>query len=290
MIATTSSNDMPTEASDSQPGTAPAVVVTGGSRGIGLAIAHLFARHGHRIVLVARTPAALETAAALIRADALVTVSIVPLDVTRPDAPALLEAELAADGLHVDVLVNCAGVGLAGAFADHTPDDLERMMALNVAGLTRMMRHVLPAMRARRQGGVINVASLGGLVPGPYQAAYYASKAYVISLSEAVASELSGSGVRVSAVAPGPVATGFHAAMGAESALYRRLILELTPDAVARSAYWSYRLGRRLVVPGILNATTALVVRVLPRRLSAALVGWLLKPRASTTPPRATDR
>ncbi len=124
------------------------------------------------------------------------------------------------------MLVNNAGIGLSGRFDDHSHEEIEALLALNVTALTRLMRHVLPQMRARGRGGVLNIASLGGYVPGPHQAVYYASKAYVISLSEAVASELAGTGVRVAVVAPGPVATGFHAAMGAENARYRAWLLE----------------------------------------------------------------
>ena len=113
------------------------------------------------------------------------------------------------------------------------------------------MRHALPAMLARGEGGIINVASLGGLVPGPNQAAYYASKAYVVSLTRAVATENAGRGVRLMALAPGPVDTGFHRAMGAELSFYRQLMIALSPEQTARAAYRGYMLGLHLVVPGV---------------------------------------
>jgi hypothetical protein len=134
-------------------------------------------------------------------------------------------------------------------------------------------------MLARARGGVLNVASLGGLAPGPYQAAYYASKAYVISLSEAVGYETAGSGVRLSVLAPGPVDTGFHAAMGAEHSFYRQLIFPLSPEATARAAYHGYVLGWRLIVPGLMNKVLAVALRILPHTALLPLIGWLLRPR-----------
>jgi hypothetical protein len=141
-------------------------------------------------------------------------------------------------------------------------------------------------MLARGRGGIINISSLGGYGPGPYQAAYYASKAYVISLSEAVASEVAGSGVRICAVAPGPVGTRFHHDMQAETAPYRRLLPELTPERVARSAYLGFRLRRRVVVPGVLNMLAALALRVMPHPLTVPILGWLLRPGAGRAPPQ----
>lgn len=144
--------------------------------------------------------------------------------------------------------------------------------------LTRMMRAALPPMRARGTGGILNVASLGGMTPGPYQAAYYASKAFVISLTEAVGHEVRGEGVRIAVVAPGPVETNFHAAMGAEGAFYRAIVPSASPEAVARSAYRGFMLGRRVIVPGILGTASALALRLLPHALSVPMVGRLLFP------------
>ncbi len=259
-----------------------AVVVTGGSRGIGLAIARRFAKAGHTIVLVARHREALDAAAAELRTKSGVRVVTLALDVTEPDAPHRIDAALEANGLACDVLVNNAGIGLSGRFDDHSHEKIEALLALNVTALTRLMRHVLPQMRARGRGGVLNIASLGGYVPGPHQAVYYASKAYVISLSEAVASELAGTGVRVAVVAPGPVATGFHEAMGAESARYRAWLPQMTPERVARSAYRGLKLGRSVIVPGFLNTAAAYALRALPHPIAVTLVGWLLSQRTES--------
>jgi short-subunit dehydrogenase len=131
-------------------------------------------------------------------------------------------------------------------------------------------------MRARRQGGILNVASLGGAVPGPYQAVYYASKAYILSLTEAIGAEIAGEGVRISVLAPGPVETGFHAAMDAETSLYRVLLPSLMPERAARAAHLGFRLGRRVIVPGLLNMGLYGAVRVLPHPISVPLIRILL--------------
>jgi len=267
----------PPEASS---GLRPATVITGGSRGIGLALAKRFAAEGHAVMAVARHPGPLAQAVDEIRAHSPgATVHSVALDVTERSAFAHLSKSLQAEGLYLDILINNAGIGLGGAFQDHTVDQIDGLISLNVAAVTRLTRLALPELVARGRGGIINVASMGGYVPGPYQAAYYASKAYVISLTEAVASECAGQGVRVAVVAPGPVETAFHASMQAESAIYRRVLPAATPEQIAASVWWQYRLGRRVIVPGLLNPFGAYALRVLPHVLSVPMMGWLLKPR-----------
>lgn len=254
----------------------PAVVVTGASRGIGRALALRFARAGHTVVLVARNESALAAAAAETRHTAGGRAVPLPLDITLADAPERIDAALLKAGLFADVLVNNAGIGLAGPFAEQTRPDLETLVAINMGAATRLMHYALPPMLARGRGGILNVASLGGLVPGPYQAAYYASKAYLVSLTEAVAHEVRGRGVRIAAVAPGPVDTTFHHAMRAESALYRTIVPAISADAVARSAFRGYLLGRTVIVPGVLPSLAALAVKLLPHGISVPLVGALL--------------
>jgi uncharacterized protein len=255
----------------------PAVVVTGGSRGIGLAIAERFAADGAGVCLVARDDVRLQAAADRLRAQkSRSTVATIALDVTVPDAPASLEAALAAQGFYCDVLVNNAGAGSSGVFDQAPPAAIERLMALNIVALTRLSRHALAACVSRRRGGLINISSLGGAVPGPNQAAYYASKAYVTSLTEALAVETSGLGVRLSAVLAGPVETGFHAEMGADAEPYRTFLPQSSPERVAAAAVTGFHLGQRVIVPGVLNKVMYLALKILPHRFSAAFVGVLL--------------
>ncbi len=267
----------------------PMTVVTGGSRGIGLALARRFAKAGNDVALLARSSGPLLDAATGIARDFPVKALAVAIDITDASAPRTIDARLAEHGYYADILINCAGVGLAGPFVEHGEADVLHLIDLNVAALTRLMHHALPAMLARGRGGIINVASLGGLVPGPYQAAYYASKAYVISLTEAVASETAGQGVRLMALAPGPVNTGFHQAMGSEFSFYRQLILPLSPQGTANAAYRGYVLGCHVVVPGLINKVLALALRILPHTLLLPLVGWLLRTQQDRARNDTTD-
>ncbi|HVX36651.1 MAG TPA: SDR family oxidoreductase [Hyphomicrobium sp.] len=255
----------------------PAVVITGGSRGVGLALAKRFIEAGHTTVILARNePELSEAVANLKTATGTEPVSIL-CDVSEPNAIDVILAGLAGAKLYLDVLVNNAGTGLAGPFLEQTPKDVSRLLALNVESLTRLTRAALPDMIARRQGGILNVASLGAYIPGPHQAAYYASKAYVLSLTEAIASEVAGHGVRVSALAPGPVDTEFHRDMGAERSLYRMIVPSMSADRVARSAYRGFMFGQRVIVPGIFNTAFVVALKILPHIVTVPMMRALLR-------------
>jgi short-subunit dehydrogenase len=260
-------------------GLRPAVVVTGGSEGIGLELARQFALNGHDVMLVARRLEPLEQAAARIRAETKVDAAVLSLDITSAGAVEAIDAALAAHRAYADVLVNNAGIGLSGLFHDHPPQDVQSLIDLNIVALTGLTRHYLPGMRARGRGGILNVGSLGGYIPGPYQAVYYATKAYVVSLTEAIAAETAGEGVRICALLPGPVDTKFHERMGAESALYRSFVPPASAQSVARAGYRGYQLGWRVMVPGLVNPFLALAMRILPHRIVIPIVGVLLKQR-----------
>lgn len=262
-------------------GLKPMTVVTGASAGIGYALACRFAAAGDDVILVAHHPDLLEEAAERVAARYKVEAVPVAVDVTQPEAIAAIETALAAHGAYADVLVNCAGMGLAGTFIGHSPEDVLQLVDLNVRALTRLTHHFLPGMCVRGRGGVLNLASLAGYAPGPYQAAYYASKAYVLSLTEAVAAETAGRGVCVSALAPGPVNTGFHRKMGSEHAFYRYLVAPLSAEGAAAAGYRGFTFGWRVIVPGILNPFLALAMRIMPHRIVIPIIGWLLKPRGA---------
>jgi len=259
----------------------PATVVTGASEGLGLALAQRIAREGRAIVLLARSAELLaETADALRERHPSTLIVAESLDVSRPEAFEDLQALLARHGLYLDVLVNNAGVAHGGDFAEIDAEAIERLVATNVAAVTRFTRLALPEMRARGRGGIMNMASLGAFTPGPWQAAYFASKAYVLSLTAAIGAECAGEGVRVCVVAFGPVDTGIHRKMDGDRSYYRRLLPSSTPERMARLCWQSYRLGRRVVVPGFVNGVLAWSARAMPYELLLPLVGWLMRPRS----------
>ena len=264
------------------PRTRPAIVITGGSEGIGQALASAFSDRGKPLVLVARNPAKLEQAANhLNQAAAKPACLTLSQDLTAPDATDNLRAFLASHGLHAEILISSAGIGNSGDFAAETPEKLEALCQLNVTALTRLTRALLPDMLTRGSGGIINVASLGGFAPGPYQSAYYASKAYVISLTRALEHETRGAGVRIACLAPGPVNTGFHerAGPGAESAFYRRILPAMSPVDVAQSAHRGYDLGHGLIIPGLFAHGLGMIMRLTPSALQTPIIAILLKPR-----------
>ena len=257
---------------------APCVVVTGGSSGLGLSIACVFVSQGETVVLIGRDRKRLANAKASFAPHVTARVFTFALDVTGECAAPQLTAWLDARSFYLDILVNCAGIGLAGRFDSHSVEAIDKLIALNITAVTRLISLALPDMKARGRGGILNVASLGGYVPGPHQAAYYASKAYVCSLTEALASEVSGLGVRLTVVAPGPIATLFHSAMGADDALYRRLIPALSPERAARSAVAYYRAGRSVVVPGLIPKLLAVLITILPHWVTLPVLALLLRP------------
>ena len=260
----------------------PTVVITGASEGIGAAFAHTFARSGQDVLLIARDGSSLDAVAATIMNDgAKAKVMTLALDITLPDAIEGIDRKLADRGAYADILVNSAGMGLAGSFATADTSEIDALVAVNVAALTRLCRYVLPGQLVRGRGGIINVASIGAYVPGPQQAAYYASKAYVLSLTEALAEETSGKGVRVMAVVPGAVETRFHAKMGANDAFYRMLIPAMRADRVASRTVLAFALGQRMFIPRLFDVLLVAALRILPHRVTMPIVGHLLRPRPS---------
>jgi short-subunit dehydrogenase len=257
---------------------APVAVITGASSGIGAALAREFARRGFTPVLVARRAERLEALVASLAAAGR-TAHALPLDLTLAEAPSVLDDFLAAKALgEPAVLVNNAGIGIAGDFTDCDPAALETMLELNLVVLTRLARHYLPRMRRRSSGRLLNVASVAAFQPGgPGMAAYFASKAYVLSLSRALACELRGSGVTVTALCPGPTRTEFDAVAGAARTRLFTWLPLADASAVARAGVAATLAGRSVSVPGLGNRALAFAGWLSPVALSLAVNRFLLK-------------
>jgi short-subunit dehydrogenase len=244
----------------------PLALVTGASGGIGYELALILARHGHDLVLVARSADKLTALAERLEKEHGIQARVVAKDLARPEAPQEIHDLLTAEGLEVDVLVNNAGFGLAGRFAEIPVEGQREMLRLNVEAPTLLARLLLPTMLERGSGRILNLASTAAFVPGPLMAVYYATKAYLLSLSQALSNEVAGSGVTVTALCPGPTETGFAAHAGTERS---RLFKGPTMDArtVAEVGYAALMEGKLLVVPGARNRLLALGARLGPRRL-----------------------
>ncbi|HEX4959860.1 MAG TPA: SDR family oxidoreductase [Thermoanaerobaculia bacterium] len=248
-------------------------LVTGASGGIGLELARAFAAGGYDLVLVARSGGKLEELAAELRTRHGITARVIATDLAKPESPEELVCELEQAGVTVDVLVNNAGFAVFGRFAESDLHAELEELQVNVVTLTHLSKKLLPGMLARRRGGILNVASTAAFQPGPLMAVYYATKAYVLSLSEALAEELDGTGVTVSALCPGPTATGFTARAGLEgSKLLSGPMKSMDAATVAREGYEGFRAGKRIVIPGLVNKIGAQAVRAMPRKVATRIV------------------
>jgi short-subunit dehydrogenase len=250
------------------------VLITGASAGIGAELARLFAADKSNLVLVARRREKLEELAAELRGKEGIDVRVVAADLGRADAPQAVVDELAAEKITIDVLVNNAGFGAVGAFDQLDAARQAEMVQVNVAALTHLTRLTLPGMVERGRGGVLNVASTAGFQAGPYMAVYYATKAFVISLSEALRDELAGRGVTVTCLCPGLTATEFVAVAKMEKVRMLKLP-PMTAERVARIGYRAFRRGKLLAVAGWLNYLGTIGARYSPRFISRAVAKWL---------------
>ena len=258
--------------SASNPFLAPrTALITGASSGIGLELAHLFAHDGYRLVLVARNRGALRELGDDLQARYSVDVRISPKDLAHPAAPEELYQELQEAGFVLDVLVNNAGFGGSGPFSNTDWNNEAEMIQVNITAVTHLTKLFLPQIRAR-EGKVLNVGSVAGFLPGPFMAVYYASKAYVISFSEALAEELTGTGVTVTCLCPGPVETNFQKrAHTAATNLFKSPLL-VDVHEVARAGYEGMKQGKRIVIPGWKNRLMIEGLRGAPRGMVTRIV------------------
>jgi uncharacterized protein len=248
----------------------PVALITGASSGIGAALAHIFARNGHEVVLAARRVPQLAGIAESIRAAGHRAPHIIPCDLGRADSAECIAREMDARNLEPSFLVNNAGYGLLGQAAKLDRAEQLAMIDLNCRALTDLSLRFIPSL-ARHHGGILNVASISGFIPGPGMSVYNASKAYVISFSVGLRRELQPKGIRVTALCPGPVPTEFQARAGITDVHYPRGF-DRSAEDVARQGYKGLMRGRAVVVPGMHNKLVPWLPRLLPRGFIAAMV------------------
>ncbi len=247
-------------------------LISGASGGIGEALARVFARNRFNLVLVARTEHKLQALADLLAQEHGIRARVLVADLTDPTAPQDIADWLAAESIIVDALVNNAGFATYGPFIEL---DLKReleLLQVNIVALSHLSRLLLPGMVARRRGRMLNVASTAAFMPGPLMADYYASKAFVLSLSEALNNELGGTGVTVTALCPGPTRTGFQARAQMEQSKLVRGRTIMDAATVAEVGFAAMIRGQAVAIPGLLNRIQTLLPRLLPRRLVPRIV------------------
>jgi uncharacterized protein len=248
-------------------------LITGASAGIGTELARVFASRGHRVALVARRADRLEALAAEITAAGGKPPIVIPCDLAQPDSGDQIAAALAASGVEVEYVVNNAGFGLFGRAVQRDRSVQLEMIAVNIRALTdlslRFSDHLI-----RNRGGLLNVGSIAGFLPGPGMAVYYATKAYVLSFTEAMRAELAPHGVRVTVLCPGPVPSEFQARAGFRPG-FDSAVLKVSPAEVAQQAYRGFMANKRAVMPGLGIKIVPFLLRLFPRSFILGAVGRL---------------
>lgn len=257
----------------------PAVVITGATQGIGRALADEFAQDGHTLLLVARDEARLADVARDLAKRHNIEVRFAACDLGMVEGCDRVEQALRQSGFYADVLVNNAAVMTAGFFQDENLSKIRQIVDLNVGAVADLTLRFLPGMLVRGKGGVLNIASVEGFMPVPYQATYAATKAAIISLSRALAYETMGSGVRISVAAPGPITTEMHAKAGAEHSRYVQFLPMMSAEEMARAAYRGFKRGNWVIVAGWFNRLIAAGVRFIPGFFLIPSVGWFFRVR-----------
>jgi len=253
------------------------VLITGGSGGIGLELAKVFARHGHDLVLVARNRDTLEAAAGVIEGKFAITAHVYASDLTRPESPDEIFDFLHNEQIPIEILVNNAGFGLGGEFAD---TDVEReldMIQVNITALTHLTKLFLPPMIKRRSGKILNVASTAAFQAGPLMAVYYATKAYVVSFSEAIAEENKPFGINVMALCPGPTKTNFFEASNIRNPV--QLKGQQSVEEVVETALNALDKGKSKVVSGWINYLGSVLGSIAPNALTTRVIAKTLRPK-----------
>jgi uncharacterized protein len=246
-------------------------LITGASTGIGYELSKCFATNRHNLIIIARQEQRLREIAEDFTTRFGIAVKVIAVDLTQPDAPQKITDAVRHDSLRVDYLVNNAGYGLGGKFVETDLTVELGMMQVNMMALVALTKLFLPDMVARRSGKIMNVASTAAFQPGPLMAVYYATKSFVLSFSEAIANELKGTGVTVTALCPGPTESEFQKRAQIENTrlIKSKVMGMMTSEQVAKIGYQGFMQGKRLVIPGLLNKIGVHSTRFSPRVVTA---------------------
>lgn len=255
-------------------------LITGASKGIGKALAEVFAKNGYTLLLVARNEMQLEQLQQTLQNKYQCIVKILSVDLSQSTCVDIIMQAFNPEISRLDVLVNNAGYGIAKKLTDIPEEDIQGMIAVNMTALTRLTYRILPHMVAKKSGRILNVASTAAYVPGPYMAIYYASKAYVLSLSEALYEEYKRDGVLVSALCPGVTKTEFQDRAGMNNTpIMSGALPIMSAETVAEMAYQGLARGKRVIVAGFMNKLTVFMMWLTPRFLAAKMTAWMDKPK-----------
>lgn len=254
------------------------VLITGASGGIGLELSKHFAKNGYDPVLVARSTDKLKGLKDDLSSQFGVKVIIISKDLSDSKAPQEIYEELKKEAVNIDILVNNAGFGGAGKFSETSLKRELDIMTVNMAVPVVLTKFFLPGMLERKKGKILNVASTAAFVPGPFMSIYYATKAFVLSFSEALTNELKGTGVTVTALCPGPTSTGFQKEANVESSRLFSFNVSNAED-VARAGYKALMKNKAVVIPGIFNKLLIQSARFAPRKEVTAIARWMQENR-----------
>jgi len=250
-------------------------VISGASAGIGKALSYAFAQRGHNLILIARTRNKLEQLADSLESQYGVKVQLIVHDLTQPEAPKEIFDKVQQQALEVDILINNAGVGVGGALLDNNAVDEMNLIQINITALTMMCKYFAETMAKQGGGKIVNIASTAAFQPGPYLNTYYASKAYVLSFSEALRIELKSKNITVTTICPGATETEFFESAKMVSTNLAKSPLMMSAKQVAEFTYKATDKGRAVAVPGVINSLMAFLVRFTPRGISMMITAYL---------------
>lgn len=253
-------------------------LITGASKGIGKALAIEFAKRGFSLLLIAQNLPELEALRKELGHKYQCESKFFSIDLAHPDSVDQIMHYFADEMPNVTVLINNAGLGFANQLANMTPEQVLRQVRVNIEALTKLTHRVLPFMVAKQQGRILNVASTAAFAPGPMMSIYFASKAYVLSFSEAIREEYRKQGVTISVLCPGVTRTSFHARAGMAKSWTMTLLTTMTAEKVARIGCKGLLKGKRVIIPGVMNKVNAFLMWIVPSRVVVKITGFLNKP------------